>query len=77
VRIWIGNVFVCDDPNVKLTLVIDGQTEGAEPFLEVHNPGTEAITATLTSPEHTPVFGGTRLTADVPAGDSVRVSLEQ
>ncbi len=76
VRVWIGNVFVCDDPDVKLTLVIDGQAEGAAPFLEVHNPGAEPITATLTSPAHTPVFGGRTLTVDLPAGDSVRVPLD-
>jgi len=77
VRLWAGNVFVCDDPNVKMTLVIEGQAEGEGAFLEVHNSGEEAVTATVRSPEVTPVFGGTTLTVDLPAGDSVRVPLSQ
>ncbi len=76
VRIWVGNVFVCDDTNVKLTLVVDGRAPGTRPFIEVHNPAREPITATLTSPEHAPVFGGTTLTVELPAGDSVRIPLE-
>ncbi len=76
VRLWAGNVFVCDDPDVKMTLVMDGRAEGEGPFLEVHNPGADPITATITSPEHTPVFGGWSRTLQLPAGDGVRVELQ-
>jgi hypothetical protein len=75
--LWAGNVFVCDNPAVKLTLVRDGLAEGRQPWLEVHNPTDAAITAVLTSPPHTPLYGGRRLTADVPAGASVNVPLAE
>ncbi len=75
-EIWAGNVFVCDNPAAKLTLVCDGQAEGRPPFLEVHNPTDQAIRAVLTSPAHAPLFGGTKLTVEVPAGASVRVPLK-
>ena len=72
-EVWVGNVFVSDNPNVKLTLVADGQAEGRKPFLEVHNPTDGAIATTLRSPEHAPVFGGMTREVTVPAGDSVRL----
>jgi hypothetical protein len=75
-EIWAGNVFVCDHPEVRLTLVRDGLAAGRPPFLEVHNPTDRAIKATLTSPLHTPLYGGTRWMADVPAGASVRVEVK-
>ena len=66
--LWIGNVFVCDNKAVKLTLVDQGQAEGKQPLLEVHNPTDQAITATVTSPAHCPRYGGTKLQVPVPAG---------
>jgi hypothetical protein len=73
--IWAGNVFVCDNKAVKLTLITDGQAAGRKPFLEVHNPTDAAIRATVTSPPHTPLFGGMKLTVDVPAGSNSTVEL--
>jgi hypothetical protein len=70
---WVGNIFVCDNPAVKLTLVIDGQAEGAKPFIEAHNPTEQVITATLHSPEHTPVFGGSNVRITIPAGASIHL----
>ncbi len=66
--LWIGNVFVCDNKAVKLTLIDQGQAEGKQPFLEVHNPTDQAINATVTSPAHCPGYGGTKLQVQVPAG---------
>lgn len=54
----------------------DGISERRTPFLEVHNPTDAAIRATLTSPPHTPSYGGNRLTVDIPAGSSVTVPLK-
>jgi hypothetical protein len=63
-------------PRVKLTLAHDGIAEGRSPFLEAHDPTNEPIRATLTSPPHTPIYGGTRLTVDLPAGSSITVPLK-
>jgi len=73
--LWAGNVFVCDNAAVKLTLVRDGLAEGRQPWLEVHNPTDAPIKAVITSPEHTPVYGGMRVEVEVPAGASRNVEL--
>ena len=70
-KMWVGNVFVSDSPAVRLTLVVEGQAEGAPPLLEVHNPTGQAIVTTLSSPAHAPLFGGLTAGITVPAGDSV------
>lgn len=67
---WVGNVFVCDNSDVKLTLVVDGQTEGAPPFLELHNPTDHEITTSIHSPANTPIFGGISADLVLSAGDS-------
>ena len=66
-------VFVAQDERVKLTLVRLGQAPGKKPFLEVHNPTDEPITAEVHSPAHAPLFGGFRQTVEIPAGDSIRI----
>ena len=78
IDLWVGNVFLADREGLQLTLVREGLGAGRKPFLEVHNPGDEAVRVNLRSPEHVPVYGGTQL-ADVavPAGDSVRIPLER
>lgn len=70
-RIWIGNVFVADDPALKLTLVADGQTPNAKPFLEIHNPTDREIKAVISSPRNAPVFGGKSFTLSVPPKSSI------
>jgi len=67
---WVGNVFVCDHREVKLTLVMDGQAAGKPPFLEVHNPTDREVHATISSPAHAPLFGGAKGTVKIPAGES-------
>jgi len=74
--LWIGNVFVCDNKAVKLTLVDQGQAQGKQPFLEVHNPTDQAITATVTSPPHCPLYGGTKLQVQVEAGATTVVPVK-
>jgi len=76
-EVWAGNVFVCDNPAVKLTLVRDGLAEGRQPWLEVHNPTDAPVRAVITSPPHTPLYGGTRLEVGAPAGASVNVEVEE
>lgn len=68
--LWVGNVFVCDNPAIKLTLIDNGMAPGRAPFLEVHNPTDAPIQATVTSPPHTPTYGGRRFLVDVPPGSS-------
>jgi hypothetical protein len=74
-QVWVGNVLVCDNKDVKITLVADGQTEGELPFVEVHNPADQEITASLHSPAGAPVFGGLAATVKLPPGDSVRLRI--
>lgn len=69
--IWAGNVFLASDKALKLTLVMDGQDSGKQPFLEIHNPTNGHIVAKIWSPKHTPYFGGNSFEVDVPAGSSV------
>ncbi len=75
-ELWVGNPFLCDNPAIRLTLVVDGQAEGRKPRLEVHNPTDQPATVTLTSPPHTPLFGGTTGKATVPAGNSVWLEID-
>ena len=74
-RIWIGNVFTADNPCLKLTLVADGQSPDAKPFLEIHNPSGQMIKAVISSPRGTPVFGGTTFPVTVSAKDSVKMTI--
>ena len=75
-EMWVGNVFTCDNKDVKLALVVDGQAAGRKPFIELHNPTDKEIETTVRSPEHTPVFGGISGSVKIPAGDSVRLWLD-
>ncbi len=76
ITLWAGNVFVSDNPAVKLTLVVDGQADGKPPVLELHNPTDKAITTMVTSPPNTPRFGGITERVTVPAGDGIRLTIE-
>jgi hypothetical protein len=68
--IWAGNVFVCENPDVKLSLTVDGQAKGKAPLLEIHNPTQKAITTRVWSPPGTPLFGGMSFEVSLPAGGS-------
>jgi hypothetical protein len=72
VDVWCGNVFVSNHPKLRLTLI--GAAD-RNPKLEVHNPTDNAITATITSPTHTPKFGGWSDNITVPAGSSKTIRL--
>ena len=74
-EIWAGNVFVCSDKAVRLTLIDQGLAAERAPLLEVHNPTDTTVDVVLTSPTHTPVYGGLRLRVAVPAGSSKILSL--
>ena len=65
-----------DNKDVRLTVVVDGQSPGALPFIEVHNPTHKTVKTVVSSPLHTPVFGGIRGEVDIPSGDSVFVHVE-
>ena len=70
--IWIGNIFTADNKDLKLTLVADGRFPGANTFLEIHNPTSKTISAVISSPANTPVFGGKSFKVKVPAKSSVK-----
>jgi hypothetical protein len=72
---WVGNVFVCENRAVKITLVVDGQADGKPPFVELHNPTNQEIRTTLRSPSHAPLFGGMSAWVKLPPGDSVRLKV--
>jgi hypothetical protein len=74
-EMWVGNVLVCDNMDVKITLVADGQEAGQPPFAEVHNPTDKEIASTLRSPTHAPLFGGLTATVKIPAGESMRLGI--
>lgn len=74
--IWAGNVFVCDNKEVKIALVMDGQQQGDMPFIEAHNPTQQEVKTRVWSPPHTPVFGGIRREVTLSAGDSIRIMLD-
>jgi len=69
-KIWAGNIFVSENKDIKITVVIDGQEEGKEPFIEVHNPAAKEVKTKIYSPTHTPVFGGMSFEVTLPAGES-------
>jgi hypothetical protein len=73
---WVGNIFVSDNKALKITVVVDGQADGAKPFVEVHNPTDAEVKATLRSPANAPLFGGMELPVKVPAGDSASFEIE-
>jgi hypothetical protein len=71
-ELWVGNVFACDNKNVKIALVVDGQADGKPPFVELHNPTDKEIVATLRSPAQAPIFGGMSTLVKLPPGDGVQ-----
>jgi hypothetical protein len=73
--VWAGNPFYTDDEQLKLTLVLDGLSAGEKPFIEIHNPTDRKVNTVLRSPPHTPLYGGRSGRVQVPAGDSIFVSL--
>ena len=75
-QMWVGNPFVCENKDVKLTLVVDGQAPGQPPLLEIHNPTDKALQTRVFSPPHTPRFGGMEATLNLPVGGSVFYRIE-
>ena len=69
-KIWAGNIFVSENKELKMTVVIDGQDEGKDPIIEVHNPTAKEVKAKIYSPGSTPVFGGMSCEVNIPAGES-------
>ena len=74
-KLWVGNLFLADAPRLKLSPVLYGLTPEEKPFLEIHNPTDQEITATITSPPHTPRFAGFSQKITVPPGADVRLPL--
>ena len=71
-QIWCGNVFTAEDLSLKMTLVVDGQTPGKRPFIEIHNPVGRTIRTVVKSPPETPLFNAISFTAEIPPHESIR-----
>lgn len=71
-QIWCGNVFTAEDPSLQMTLVVDGQSPGKRPFIEIHNPGGKSIRTVVKSPLETPLFNAISFTAEIPPYASIR-----
>lgn len=72
VDVWCGNVFLSDQPALRLTLV--GADE-SNPRLAVHNPTDDMLRARRPSPRHTPRSGGWSGEVEVLPGSSVIVTV--
>ena len=59
-----------------MTPVLSGISPGEKPFLEIHNPTEESVSAVISSPPGAPYFGGTEFQVRVPAGQSLIQKLE-
>jgi hypothetical protein len=71
-RLYVGELFHCDDDSVLLSCVQDGADKL---LLEVHNPGDSAKTVTLDAvPSFTPLAGLNK-TLTIPPCSSVKLSL--
>jgi len=66
--IWVGNVFIADNKDIRFTLIKDGTSE--KPRLEIHNPTDAPVKTKIRSPKGAPEFGGMEFEVDVPAGSS-------
>jgi hypothetical protein len=75
-RLWAGNVFIADNPSLKLTPVLYGLEPGEQPFLEIHNPTDREISATIKSPPNTPDFAGFSHEVTVSAGSDLRLPIK-
>lgn len=71
-KIWAGNIFLASNPDLKLTMIIDGQKKGKAPYMKIHNPTEKEIKAKVWSPANTPVFGGKSFNITIPALSSVK-----
>ncbi len=74
--IWCGNLFISNRKELRMTPVLSGISPGEKPFLEIHNPTEESVSAVISSPPGAPYFGGTEFQVRVPAGQSLIQKLE-
>jgi hypothetical protein len=77
VSVWVGNIFVADNKEIKMSVTIDGLLEGEKPKIEIHNPTQRDIYTKVYSPAVTPHYGGTYFYVNVPAGDSVIMEIPE
>jgi hypothetical protein len=71
-HVFVGHPFTADDPELFLTLVQTGESEFV---LAVHNPTEAEVTATLTPAPWFDLVATEPLSATVPAGDSVTLTI--
>ncbi|MCM8769148.1 MAG: hypothetical protein NC911_05670, partial [Candidatus Omnitrophica bacterium] len=69
-KIWVGNILVSEDKNLRITVVVDGQDENSPPVIEIHNPTERTVKTKVYSPSNTPIFGGMNFEVTIPAGES-------
>ena len=70
-RLYVGLALSCGDPRVRLSLV----PNGTDWLLEVHNPGTQAVTVHVAGVPGFAPLAAVNLTLTLPAGSSVKQPL--
>lgn len=71
VRVWAGDLFLCDKKDIRITPVLYGLAKNQKPFVEIHNPTAGALSCQITTPADAPEYGGLKMSVVVPAGSSV------
>ncbi|MBI4023413.1 MAG: hypothetical protein HY360_00425 [Verrucomicrobia bacterium] len=74
-ELWVGNILVCDNKDVKITVVTDGLKDGNKPFVELHNPTDKQLDVSVISPPNTPQLGGLSERVTIPAGNTCRLEI--
>jgi hypothetical protein len=69
--VWIGNVVLCDQPELKLTLLPEGDGRFS---IEAHNPTTKPVSATITVPDGLWMIKAGSKKIDIPAGASTLIA---
>ncbi|MCL2518783.1 MAG: hypothetical protein FWF15_09490 [Oscillospiraceae bacterium] len=77
-KVWIGNIFLSDNPDIKFTVADCGIWNDPTPFVEMFNPTDADITTTITCPDNVPALeielAGKSIIVTIPAGASIKVN---
>ena len=81
-EIWVGNVFICDNPDISFTVVGYGVYGAGRPYVEVFNASDNDCEATVRCPQNLPVFSGYAfagmcVTRRIPAGSSTKIHFDE
>ncbi len=71
-NVYIGNLLICDNPEVRLTLV---DTRPGKAAFVAHNPTDKAVTCSVKPGKGFSLFGNFAKDVTIPAGSSVKVGI--